>query len=277
MQAASLEPMRFEEMRKQLNSFAISLALVMSTPSAFPFSSFQAGGGNVHEQITRDALTGTLSDTNIAYIVNAGNTQDAPDGQGVREPRRHFDDGTFASALGYIDREKKKALNFAASADTDAESRAHCLRHFGLMLHTVQDFYSRSNYVELELEDPANRASPYNLDIVNWEKVPDGYAGKKSGSALASGWHGTTTSKGQDPPGGPTYEDLNKDNAQSDEGKKTVSGTTYFKIARDLAVRETQRQWNLFETLVRGRYQQNADAIMAALKQASPAADADQD
>jgi hypothetical protein len=235
------------------------------------FSSCQADGGNIHEQILRDALRGTVSDTNIEFVAKACDSQDEPGSDGARESRRHFDDCNFAGALGYIDREKKKALNYAAEADADPVSRAHCLRHLGLMLHTVQDFYSRSNYVELQLEDMTKRANPYSIDVVDWSKVPAGYVGKKSGDVLASGYRKDAKPvQGAEGTAKLSYEQLNKDNPESSEGKKPDAGSTLFKVARDLAVRETQRQLNMFEALIRTRYQGRADAIITALHQASP-------
>jgi hypothetical protein len=44
---------------------------------------------------------------------------------------------------------------------------------------------------------------------------------------------------------------------------------TYYQIARALAIRETQRQWDLFQALVRRRYAAHAAAITTAFKQAS--------
>lgn len=252
-------------MRNLLKSFSLVTAFYLFSQTAYSFSSSTSSGGNIHEQITRDALSGTISDTNLDFLVKSCQSQDTPDGDGIKEARRHFADSNFNSALGYIDREKKKALNYAGEADTDPESRARCLHHFGLMLHTVQDFYSKTNYVELQLEDARKASNPYNLDLVDWSKVPDGYSGKRTGAGLAcaslSGGAGKEASS-----------DWQKENPDSAEGKKSAGGTTYFRMARDLAVRETQRQWNSFEALIRSRYQGRADKIIVALKQSSPAA-----
>lgn len=217
------------------------------------FTSGEAGGQTVHEQVTRDALAGTISDANLSFICKAVNSQDAPGSEGATEPRRHFEGGNFSAALSYIDREKRTALNYAAEADADAGNRAQALRHFGLMLHTVQDFYSKTNYVELQLENPAYRSDPYSIELVEWARVPAGYSGRKSGCQLQE------------------VTDTKLDSPANEAGKRVVGGTTYFKVARELALKETQRQWAAFETLVRGRCHGRAEAIIAALKQASPA------
>lgn len=236
----------------------IVLSALLLLPAAAAAFSSSGANGDIHGEITKEALRGTISDANLEFLVKAEDSQDAAGSEGAGDAHRHFSDGNFQAALAYMDREKKKALNYAADADTDAVNRAQCLRHFALALHTAQDFYSHSNYVELQLEDGFKRRDPYSIDVVDWARVPDGYAGKVSGHPL-----GVIGDKGAD---------ISKENATTDEGKKAAGPSTYFKVARDLAVRETQRQWNVFETLVRNRYHTRAEAILTALKTASPAA-----
>ncbi len=245
---------------------------VLACQAGHAFSSFDAEGGSVHGAILREALRGTVSNTNIEFMIAACNSQDLPDSDWLKESRRHFDDGNFAGALAYIDREKRRALNYAGDADTDPDNRARCLRHFALVLHTVQDFYSRSNYVELLLEDPRNQVNPYNVALVDWVKVPEGYIGSRSGSCLQSGMRSGATIANN-----VSYAELNKDNVDSPEGKRLAGGVAYFKVARDLALRETVRQWNLFEALIRSRYLRRSEAIIAALKAASPGGVAESD
>ncbi|MBI4532766.1 MAG: hypothetical protein HY711_02370 [Candidatus Melainabacteria bacterium] len=236
-------------------SISILILFVGLAVNSYAFSSFADKDGAVHEQITRDALAGTISDANLAVVIKAIISQDIAGSEDASESRRHFSDDHFSACLAYIDREKKKALNYACDADTDPDNRARALKHFGLMLHTAQDFYSKTNYVELQLEDARKIADPFNIELVDWAKIPDGYVGPVSRTRLAVANQ---------------VMDLNKDNAHTPQGKKAVAGTTYFVIAKDLAVRETQRQWNLFETLLKARFQTRAAAIITALRQASP-------
>jgi hypothetical protein len=205
---------------------------------------------DVHGQITHDALTGSISEGNLKLIADADSSQDAAGSEAARERRRHFDGSSINATLNYIFREKNKALVLAAEADTEPQSRLDALRHFGMMLHAVQDFYLRSNYVEQQLAQEANQADPYNIALVDWNKVAAG--------AFSAAKHGES----DDP--------LNKDNSTVGGGKTSVAGKiTYHSVAKDLAVRETQRQWNLFETLVRNRCGDRAPAVLAALRQAS--------
>jgi hypothetical protein len=211
--------------------------------------------GNVHGAITHDALQGVVSEDNLKLIMAANDSQDAPGGEGTTlvEKRRHFDAGAIPGAILYINREKNKALNLAAEADKDPQARLDALRHFGLMLHAMQDFYLRTNYVEMQLVDEANKNDPYNISLVDWNKVGPSFPGLTAAKF-----------------GFPGEDVLDKESGTAGGGKTVVNGkATYHTIARDLAVRETQRQWNLFETLVRNRCGERAPAVIAALRQAS--------
>lgn len=220
-------------------------------------------GLSLHGAITHDALGGLLGVANLKEVIDANDSQDAPAGDGAQEKRRHFDGANMTAAVGYINREKTRAIELAGEADSDSQSRSDALRHFGLMLHSVQDFYLRSNYVELQLEDEHNRESPYDIALVDWSRLPDGYCGSSSRQKLAAARQGDASDM------------LNKELSESSAAKKSISGkATQLTIARELAVRETQRQWNLFETLIRGRCGNRAAAVLAALKQAPPEGDA---
>lgn len=237
--------------------FYVFLLASLWQGAAYAFSSYANTGGNVHAEITSEALKDLFSPANLKVIIDANLAQDQPGSPQLSELRRHFGDEHFVSSLGYIDREKKRALNYAAEADTEPEQRGRTLVHFGEVLHCVQDFYSRTNYVELMLSNPSYKDEPYSIPLVDWQKVPDGYSGLICFSAKAGNANDTAA--------------IVKDSSSTAEGKKIISGkTTYFSVARDLAIRESQRQWNLFETMIRNRCGSRAAAIIAALKQASP-------
>ena len=42
-------------------------------------------------------------------------------------------------------------MNYAGDADANVKDRERALFHLGQAMHTTQDFYCRSNYVELEV------------------------------------------------------------------------------------------------------------------------------
>ena len=238
---------------KSTGSLIIFLTVCFSAP-ALGFGSADSPTGNVHEQITRDALAGIFSEANLKVVVEANLAQDKPGSDGLAELRRHFSDEHMSSSLRYIEREKTRALNYASESDTDGQLRGQALTHFGELLHSTQDFYSRTNYLELMLASAANRNDPYAIPLVDWQKVPDGYPGLETFNAKKA-----------------ETANFAKDSETSEGGRTTVGGkATYFKIARELAVRETQRQWTLFETMIRNRCGPRAAAVIAALRQASP-------
>lgn len=244
----------------RLNFFHLTLAIAAfaAQPAVQAFTSIE--GANIHADITAEALRGVLSEGNLKFVIEANQNQDKPGTEGIAELRRHFGDESFLSALAYIDREKRRALNYAVESDTDAEARGYALRHFGEMLHSVQDFYSRTNYIELMVANSQYKQSPYDIPLVDWTKVPAGYPGLKCFSAKAG-----SSNAGE-------LALIVKDNAETSGGKKVISGkVTQFQVAKELAIRETSRQWNLFETLIRSRTGSRAPAIIAALKQAGPA------
>lgn len=254
--------------------FALALLLCVFVP-ALSSSSQPVSAANIHEEITREALKGTISDANLDFMIKAVISQDAPGSDGLEEPRRHFGDGNFAAAMAYMDREKKQALNYAADADRDGENRGQVLRHLGLMLHTAQDFYIHSNYVELQLEEPRKKQDPLGVELVDWASVPAGYVGKESGASLTAGW--AEGGKQAESSGAARPAESARDSPSPSKGKKAAGGMTYLDIARELAVRETQRQWNLFEALVKGRFHERAASIIAALKQQAVSAEASAD
>ncbi|HEY9792143.1 MAG TPA: HET-C-related protein [Candidatus Obscuribacterales bacterium] len=236
------------------------LALSAAMPAALYALDSSRAALSVHGAITRDALNSTLAPANLKAVIDANDSQDAP-GEGQSEKRRHFEGNVFPAAVAYINREKNRALTLSAEADTDEQSRADALRHFGLMLHAVQDFYLHTNYIELELEDQHNKSDPYNLPLVDWNRVPDGYGGSKSGKQLAA----CMAVDGNDP--------IDKSAATTPGGRVVVAGgATQFTVAQELAVKETERQWKLFETLVRTRCAGRAPAVLAALRHADPTA-----
>lgn len=220
---------------------AISLAFFASSV-ANAFGSDEAG--NIHEQVTQEALKGTICDANLKIVVKGSSAADIAGAEGVKDPRRHFKTGDIAKCLGLVDREKRKLINYAQNADTDEKSRARALFLLGQAMHTLQDFYSRSNYIELK--EQKFKDDPYNIPVADWTELLD--TESKVGTALK-------------------FEGFDKSTPASEEGKKTIGGATYHKVARELALRETQRQWNLIETLIRNKAEKRGNDVITAITQ----------
>jgi hypothetical protein len=237
-----------------------SFLAVWATASLLPYTAQALGEQglteNVRGKITRDALKDVLAPVSLQAVIKADESQDKPGSEGVAEIRRHFDGSALPAAAAYMMREQSRAVTLACEADTDPESRAEALRHLGLMLHSAQDFYLHTNYLELQLEDPRNLSDVYNLPLADWNKVPDGYSSARTGLKLV----GYDTFRSNDL--------INKDSATTAGGKQIAgrSGVALFDIACDLATRETKHQWSLFEVLVRTRCGSRAPAVLDALR-----------
>ncbi len=103
-----------------------------------------------HRQVLQRAIGQQVSPRALAAITAANLDQDSL--RGLLRPELHFDNSLFTKSLGYV--ETLRAT--AAGADRPATA----WDAFGRLSHTVQDFYSHSNYVALWLEPFAAGAWP---------------------------------------------------------------------------------------------------------------------
>lgn len=111
---------------------------------------------------------------------------------------------------------------------------------FGTMIHTVEDFYAHSNWVELHTDE-----SPIPVWDLDLSSLP---------SAIVSGTFGLDSPK-QCGPGAPTHEQLNKDAPDSEEGKKVVpsgpnEGKSLFELAYASALAATRVQYARLQAVI---------------------------
>jgi hypothetical protein len=145
----------------------------------------------------------------------------------------HFDNCAFAPGAQRID-----ALRQLIASGT-LEENPYLL--FGTMIHTVQDFYAHSNWVELhEGERP----------VPVWDLVVGSLPAQ-----IVSGTFFLDTPK-LCGPGAPTHAELNKDSPDSPEGAKVVesgpnAGQTLFALAFAAALRATELQFEWLRRVVR--------------------------
>ncbi|MBU6451157.1 MAG: hypothetical protein KGS72_05215 [Cyanobacteria bacterium REEB67] len=226
------------------------LAVALLASALFPRTAqCFSTGENIHSLIVKDALLAVLNENNLKLVTNCLQAQA---GDKDLPADRLFTSATFKNSVNFVDREQKKALDFAAQADVSQASRYHCLKHFGKLLFVAQEFYSRSDYIEIEAavaqyKKTDSAFNPYNIDLVDW-------------SALIN-----KIRKKEPLPYGPAT--ITKENEE--QTATPLGNSTYFKTARELAVRETQRQWELLELLIKRRYHERALTIIAALREAS--------
>lgn len=242
---------------------ALALALGLATNLAqsetgrtWAFASRDAEGHSLHGKIVADALSSTLNAANLDLVIRCLEEQARDKNEGES---KLFAGPSLKSAVNFIDREQKKVLNYAGDADVSPAGRYRCLKHFGALLFAAQDFYSRSNYVELQAERMTEKFGkggfdPYNIELADWNTLNNAF--KQNGSIV--------------------YTSASQPKETAEQGKASLAASTYYKVARELAVRETSRQWELLETLIKHRYHERAITILAALKQAScPASEPD--
>lgn len=230
-------------MLASLPAFALAHALLSG------FASIDPDGNDIHAEVIKEGLSGTICPGNIEVIINGSKFQDSLVNDAKADPQRHFETQNINRAYEYVKREQKKVLNYAGEADADAESRTRALYHFGMMLHTVQDFYSNTNYLKLKV-DQLDRTThgaydPYSIDLFDWAKLT---ANKPAAIGGA---------------------ELKVELARNAKMQVPLKDTTYGKVARGLAIRETTRQWTFLETLLKNKYGERSKLILLALREAS--------
>jgi hypothetical protein len=213
------------------------------------FATKDSDGQSLNGKIVKEALCATLNQSNLDLVISS---LDQKATEQEKAGLALFDQQSFKSSVTFVDREQKKILNYAAEADVSPASRYHALKHFGQLLFVAQDFYSRSNFLEVESERLSDKFGkdgfdPYSIELIDWNKL---LAATRQNQPLAFG------------PATQTKE-------TATQGKAPLGTTTYYKAARELALRETGRQWEILETLIKQRYHGRAITILAALKQAS--------
>lgn len=249
--------------------------VLLLSSSVNAFKTYWLVGGDVHEDITNLALAGQI-DAWYLEMVDAGNT--AQDLDNLWDSNAHFDNMAIRGSLGYIGARWREALNLV-----EKQSYGSGCRQFGRLIHTIQDFYSHSNYVELHLK---RGVLPSNIAPANWKALPPGiktgyfhdrefvssnraYLLKGVENALgahprfhlsseyeavykneslspAELYHGAVNyvTDGHDI----LHLAVNKDNAATGQGRVVhpASGKTLHAIARSVAMADTRRTWDRF-------------------------------
>lgn len=240
------DPLR--SMRK-FNRSLSAIPLLAASLILSGFTSAPLDGQDIHEAVIKEGLAGTICPANIEVIVNGSKFQDATASGNETDEQRHFETKSILRSYEYAKREQKKVLNYAADADSSSEARTRALYHFGMMLHTLQDFYSNTNYLQLKVAE-ANRTEsgdfdPYNLELFDWHKLSAGKIPAVGG------------------------QELKPEFIQAEDMNKPLRDSTFGKVARGLAIRETSRQWTFLEQLLKNRYGEKAETISLALRKAS--------
>lgn len=147
----------------------------------------------------------------------------------------HFDNNLLDESIFRVNLRMGEAQAGISSATGNPRASALALMAFGKAVHTTQDFYAHSTFVEINLFPGPFITTNIN-DLPIWQGEP---------YALYT-WHNPNASGGGDlqtgyylagpPAGGYTHGQLNKDNPGSPEGRQTarvsgVAATTLYGVA----------------------------------------------
>lgn len=143
----------------------------------------------------------------------------------------HFDNCHFQGGVDYLAEVWNEIRTINDRFDSDS------LEYFGELLHTVQDFYAHSNWVEYWIAKDPNLAT-----IPTWN-----FQMSSLPSPIISGYVWYNSPK-KCPSNVPSHGDLNKDDKNSPQGMKVVTGgphagKSYFQLAYDVALRSTKEQF----------------------------------
>lgn len=146
-------------------------------------------------QALKQVITANLSQDSISHLFSDN------------ESHRHFCNNKIAASLEYIEEQHSLIENMAVQAKQqfkEAQQIALNQRQaLGRLLHTVQDFYSHTNYVDLWLREQCDGPSPQaatingldqkvlnhrELRTANWFALEIGFHIPLIGSVLRSFW-----------------------------------------------------------------------------------------
>lgn len=186
-------------------------------------------GPDIHSTITQTVnkdFNNMLDDQQLGMVILANMTQDIHQ----TESKIHFDNCAFAAGVEYINSEWetiRQVEHFSPVA----------LGAFGRLLHTVQDFYSHSNWIELNSD-----VAPIPIWDLDVNSLPRGI--------FSGTWF--LGSPKMCVKGTPSHDELNKDSPTSKEGKKVVqegpnTGKTLYELAYSSAITATAGQFELFK------------------------------
>jgi hypothetical protein len=229
-------------MKSGLYSFLLILPLLYTT-HAFAF------GGELHIKLTEDALLPHGFSPEVANRIGLAN--DHIDHKEALHAPTHVDSETFEEASALMKRRLREAAEHLIAGDlTKARDT------FGYVTHTVQDFFSHSNYVEVMPGEP--------IDLLNLKNPsPDLKCSKQNKKeGLTTGYFPDSTT----PPGKCSHGELNKD-----------GGLIYLPHyqAANYAKKETSKMYKRFEEVVYAltNNQEIGKALLHKFKDGDHAAD----
>ncbi len=177
-----------------------------------------------HKRTTEAANQGVLESWQLDLVNDEHSSQDSVLNQ--TRSKYHFDNCAFELGAEYVE---EQWATIEEHGLLDDES----LSAFGRILHAVQDFYSHSNWIELYLEE-----EPIPLWDLQFDSLPQ--------DIVSGTWIVGRPKLCSDY--APSHDDLNKDRATSEQGKKIVSAgpnknKTYFDLVSHTAIGASREQF----------------------------------
>lgn len=286
-----------------LLAFLLCVSIAIGVPSASAFMTFPAGN-NIHRAILEEGLKPfKLSKASLGFMAKGMDSQDNPFSNKWKISEHHACDNRIKDAFLYIDEQTSKAVDLAGRADTDSDACRQALYTLGEAMHTVHDFYSHANYVEWLLSqdkpmEPIDRSAGSNIPesirtcyyFYESSLKQEPFLSHKENVRRLLAQHPKLTFRSESEyiarkqsedrqsaldyvlkPGQLLHMELNKDSVKQLQGQVMVGceGKTFFDLAREIAVKDTTKQWQVFEHQIRAKYGERASAIIAALENAS--------
>jgi len=134
---------------------------------------------NIHYQILQDALSPVgFQESAIGEINEGARSQDNPASQKFKEETHHFDGNSIKDSYDYY-RDRVKFAVLTAKDCYKSKDDLYKVRYLmGEGYHALQDFYSHSNWLEIQLYDRV-KPVPFRWDLYSVFdcKMPDGSFG----------------------------------------------------------------------------------------------------
>lgn len=284
--------------RLQRAAASATLALTLAvSPSTMAFSSLEFFGGAYHTRITEAGLKPQgFSKESLHWIALGNISMDKFYTDEFSDDRRHFTDMTFDESEDFLEDKFEEIVEGAGRAREDYQVYRQTLIDLGEFLHTVQDFYAHTNWIEKSLsmnpdspvelapddfdDYPFSVISPYTLnnylppgEVTNPENYQRAFGhGFYSVEELAAMSPRERIEATANPSKGLSHLNLAKDNPEYAAGalRWVEGGPTLFDMAVSLATRDTARQWGLIEEELEDEFGARGKTIAKLLKEGWP-------
>lgn len=246
---------------------AVGIALVIAVLGAIPVAGFSLGA---HEAILKGALDdgNTLNAEALKWITGSFAMGGGNLGSDRHQlsPEKHFDSAKNPMEICQLwerglNAALKRAVELAAPVGIEKrklDDRQGALEAFGEATHSLADFYSHTNWIELhELSHYQTPLAVPQAPILDQRCAPSAFSPR-----LHSGYfslsHGTSGCPSAGPPAGfgSCHSQLAKDEPTSGHGKDKIGGgnITYHEAAVAVSIRATRSAWRVLHDRIVARY-----------------------